>query len=234
MTLHRHDLIDSTNDEALRLARAGAPDGTVVVARQQSAGRGRQGRIWISPPGNLYVSFLVRTGRFPGFVAARAAEIGFVAALAVADTLDTIIAGCRLKWPNDVLLAGAKIAGVLTEMTGDAIVIGIGINVAHSPPDMPYPVVSAASLGGTASADDALAVLTDRLDRRLADWAAHGFGPVREAWLQRGPALGQSLTARLGATTITGGFAGMAEDGALLLTTAEGTRRIVAGEVLLS
>jgi BirA family biotin operon repressor/biotin-[acetyl-CoA-carboxylase] ligase len=234
VTLHRHDLIDSTNDEALRLARDGASDGTVVVARQQSAGRGRQGRIWVSPPGNLYVSYLFRTSRFPGVATGRVAEIGFVAVLAVADTLDTIIAGCRLKWPNDVLLAGAKIAGILTEMTGDAIVIGIGINVAHSPPDMPYPVISAASLGGTASADDVLVTLTARLDQRLADWQAHGFGPVREAWLQRGPILGQMLTARVGASSISGGFAGLAEDGALLLTTPDGPRRIVAGEVLPS
>jgi BirA family biotin operon repressor/biotin-[acetyl-CoA-carboxylase] ligase len=232
--LHRHDLIGSTNDEALRLAREGAPDGTVVVARQQSAGRGRQGRVWISPPGNLYVSFLIRTARFPGLVPSCVSEIGFVAALAVADTLDTIIAGSRLKWPNDVLLAGAKIAGILTEMTGDAIVIGIGINVAHSPPDMPYPVVSAASLGAVATADDALATLTDRLERRLTAWGAYGFGPVREAWLQRGPTLGQSLTARMGSSTVTGGYAGLAEDGALLLTTADGTRRIVAGEVVQS
>jgi BirA family biotin operon repressor/biotin-[acetyl-CoA-carboxylase] ligase len=232
--LHRHDLIGSTNDEALRLAREGAPDGTVVVARQQSAGRGRQGRVWISPPGNLYVSFLIRTARFPGLVPSCVSEIGFVAALAVADTLDTIIAGSRLKWPNDVLLAGAKIAGILTEMTGDAIVIGIGINVAHSPPDMPYPVVSAASLGAVATADDALATLTDRLERRLTAWGAYGFGPVREAWLQRGPTLGQSLTARVGSSTVTGGYAGLAEDGALLLTTADGTRRIVAGEVVQS
>ena len=234
MTVHRHDLIGSTNDEALRLARDGAPDGTIVVARQQSAGRGRQGRVWISPSGNLYVSYLVRTGRFPGFAPARAAEIGFVAALAVADTLDTIVAGSRLKWPNDVLLAGAKIAGILTEMTGDAIVIGIGINIAHSPPDMPYPVTSAASLGGTATANDALEVLTARLDQRLAAWHAYGFGQVREAWLQRGPAPGQLLTARVGAATINGGFAGLAEDGALLLMTADGPRRIVAGEVLQS
>ncbi len=234
MILHRHDLIGSTNDEALRLAREGAPDGTVVVARQQSAGRGRQGRVWISPPGNLYVSFLIRTARFPGLVPSCVSEIGFVAALAVADTLDTIIAGSRLKWPNDVLLAGAKIAGILTEMTGDAIVIGIGINVAHSPPDMPYPVVSAASLGAVATADDALATLTDRLERRLTAWGAYGFGPVREAWLQRGPTLGQSLTARMGSSTVTGGYAGLAEDGALLLTTADGTRRIVAGEVVQS
>ena len=228
MHLHRHALIGSTNDEALRLAREGAPDGTVVVAEQQTAGRGRQGRRWISPPGNLYVSFLIRTARFPGFTPARAAEIGFVAALAVADALDTVIAGCRLKWPNDILLAGAKVAGILTEMASDAIVIGIGINVAHSPPDMPYPVTSVATLGGTTTADSVLGTLANRLDHRLLGWSAHGFAPKREAWLQRGPTPGQILTARVGTGRLTGAFAGLAEDGALLLTTETVIRRIVA------
>jgi BirA family biotin operon repressor/biotin-[acetyl-CoA-carboxylase] ligase len=230
--LHRHALIGSTNDEALRLAREGAPDGTVVVAEQQSAGRGRQGRRWISPPGNLYVSFLVRTARFPGFTPARAAEIGFVAALAVADALDTVIAGCRLKWPNDVLLAGAKVAGILTEMAGDAMIIGIGINVAHSPPDMPYPVTSVAALGAAVSAETLLATLADRLDHRLLAWNTVGFAAVREAWLQRGPTSGQVLTARVGTGRVDGTFAGLAEDGALLLSTEDGVRRIVAGEVV--
>ena len=232
MHLHRHALIGSTNDEALRLARDGAPDGTVVVAEQQSAGRGRQGRRWISPPGNLYASFLVRTARFPSFTPGRAAEIGFVAALAVADALDTAVTGCRLKWPNDVLLAGAKVAGILTEMADDAIVIGIGINVAHAPPDMPYPVTSTAALGGTVSAESLLATLADRLDQRLLAWGAGGFAPVREAWLQRGPTQGQVLTAQAGTNRIAGIFAGLAEDGALLLSTADGVRRIVAGEVV--
>ena len=232
MLLHRHALIGSTNDEALRLAREGAPDGTVVVAGQQTAGRGRQGRRWISPPGNLYASFLVRTARFPGFTPPRAAEIGFVAALAVADALDTAIAGSRLKWPNDVLLAGAKVAGILTEMASDAVVIGIGINVAHAPPDMPYPVTSVASLGGTISADALLVTLADRLDHRLLAWDTAGFAAVREAWLQRGPTPGQVLTARAVSGGVTGIFAGLAEDGALLLMTTDGVRRIVAGEVV--
>jgi BirA family biotin operon repressor/biotin-[acetyl-CoA-carboxylase] ligase len=230
--IHRHVLIGSTNDETLRLAREGAPDGTVVVAEQQTAGRGRQGRQWISPPGNLYVSFLIRTERFPGFTPARAAEIGFVAALAVADALDTAIAGSRLKWPNDVLLAGAKVAGILTELASDAIVIGIGINVAHAPPDMPYPVTSVAALGATVSPDALLTTLADHLDQRLLAWHTAGFATIREAWLQRGPEPGQALTARAGSGRVTGTFAGLAEDGALLLATADGLRRIVAGEVV--
>lgn len=231
MTLLRYEVLGSTNDEALRLARAGAAHGTVITARQQTAGRGRHGRSWVSPPGNLLVSFLFRPAFFPGFTPMRAAELGFVAALGVADAIDAVTFGCRLKWPNDVLLGGAKAAGILTEMADDAIVIGIGINVAHSPPDMPYPVTSLAAAGAGADADAVLALLTDCLDTRIAEWMKQGFAATRTAWLRRGPGIGQALTVR-GAAARHGRFAGLAEDGALLLQTENGIQRIVAGEVM--
>src|ERR1700744_3471109 len=127
-TVWNHDRIGSTNDEARRLAKEGAPHGTVVHADEQTAGRGRMAHKWFSPPGNLYVSILLRTGE----PAARTAELSFLAALAVADT-----AGARLprqtramlKWPNDVLVSGAKIAGILLEQVDDATIMGIGLNV---------------------------------------------------------------------------------------------------------
>ncbi len=224
MILHCHDELGSTNDEAARLAREGAPHGAVICARRQTAGRGRQGRRWVSPVGNLHASFLLR----PGVPVARTAEIGFVAAVAIAATLDAVLPGqATLKWPNDVLISGAKVAGILTELVEDAVIVGIGVNVTHVPPDMPYPVVSLAALGSHATADEVLAGLMQQFGRGLAAWAQDGFGPVRTAWLRRGPALGQAL--RAGA--LAGGFAGLAEDGALLLDTEGGTRRVVAGEV---
>ena len=232
MIIHQHDQLGSTNDEALRLAQTGAPNGTIVVARQQTAGRGRHGRRWISPPGNLHVSFLFRTAAFNAFTPAHAAQPGFAAALAVAQAIDPICPGCRLKWPNDVLLAGAKIAGILTEFTGDALIIGIGVNVAHTPPDMPYPVTSLAAHGATTPASTLLTSLIGTLQQRLADWDAHGFGAVRAAWLERGPAQGSPLTIQAGPHRIDGYFAGLDEDDALLLTTADGGRRVVAGEIV--
>lgn len=232
MILQRHEVLGSTNDEALRLAHDGAAHGTVVTARQQTAGRGRQGRSWISPPGNLLVSFLFRSAAFAGFTAVRASELGFVAAVAVADTIDAMTGGCQLKWPNDVLLGGAKVAGILTEMAGDAIVIGIGINVAHSPADMPYPVTSLAAAGAAPDADAVLAALMDRMDDRIAEWTAGGFDAIRVAWLLRGPAIGQVMAARCREGWLDGQFAGLAKDGALLLQTQDGIQRIVAGEVL--
>ncbi len=133
------DSVGSTSDEALRLAREGAPHGTVVTAREQTAGRGRVGRAWASPPGNLYLSVLLRLD----LPVARIAELSFVAALAVAETVDAFVAGrASLKWPNDVLIDGAKVAGILIEQADGVAVIGIGVNVAHCPSGLAYPVTS--------------------------------------------------------------------------------------------
>ena len=230
--LRRYERLGSTNDEAFRLAQEGASHGTVVVAAQQTAGRGRQGRSWVSPPGNIHASFLFRTGGFPGFALIRAAEIGFVAAVGLAAALDRHVSGVRLKWPNDVLLGGAKLAGVLTEITGDAIIVGIGVNVAHVPPGLPYPVTSLAAQGVTVDADGVLHGVIEHVTAAFDDWDDVGFDPVRYAWVQRGPALGAVLRVRVGVATVEGGFAGLGTDGALLLAMPAGLRRVLVGEVL--
>jgi BirA family biotin operon repressor/biotin-[acetyl-CoA-carboxylase] ligase len=222
--------VSSTNDEAARLAEAGATEGTVVWAREQTGGRGRRGRSWASPVGNLYSSTILR----PGCPAARAAELGFVAALAVADMVP---AGreVRVKWPNDVLIDGGKVAGILPESSIAAdgrtehVVLGIGINVGFAPnlPEMRYP---GACLGGTVEA--ALEALTAALARRLVQWRRDGFSAVRTEWLTKAGPLGLEVDVKLGDELVRGRFAGMDGEGALLLDTAAGPRRIVAGELL--
>jgi BirA family biotin operon repressor/biotin-[acetyl-CoA-carboxylase] ligase len=224
------DVVESTNDEAARLADVGASEGTVVWARQQTGGRGRRGRRWASAVGNLYCSTVLR----PDCAAPRAAELGFVAALAVADIVP---AGrsVRLKWPNDVLVDGGKIAGILLESAiGQAadvqhVVAGIGVNVAFAPqlPEMRYP---GAALGGTVEA--ALEALTTAFARRLADWRRQGFDRVRAEWLGRAGPIGAEVDVRLGDELVSGRFSGLDPDGALLLQTASGPRRIVSGELL--
>ncbi len=224
------DSVGSTNDEAARLADSGAPEGTVVWAREQHGGRGRRGRSWASPPGNLYSSTILR----PECPAARAAELGFVAALAVGDLVPASRA-IRLKWPNDVLVDGGKIAGILLESAiaqdgrVEHVVAGIGINVAFAPQlaEMRYP---GASLGGTVEA--ALEGLSRALATRLAQWRRDGFGVVREAWLAQAGPLGAEVDVRLGEGLVRGRFAGLDHEGALLLDTAEGPRKIVSGELL--
>jgi len=222
--------VGSTNDEAARLADRGAAEGTVVWAREQTGGRGRRGRAWASPVGNLYTSTILR----PDCAAARAAELGFVAALAVADMVPAQ-RPVRVKWPNDVLADGGKIAGILLEsavgQTGkvEHVVAGIGLNVGFAPqlPDMRY---RGAALGGSVEA--AMEKLTAALARQLARWRREGFTAVRAAWLAKAGPLGAKVDVRLGEELVRGRFAGLDPDGALLLDTAAGPRRIVSGELL--
>jgi BirA family biotin operon repressor/biotin-[acetyl-CoA-carboxylase] ligase len=167
-------------------------------------------------------------------VPVRAAELGFVAALAVAD----IVARgrpVRLKWPNDVLVDGGKVAGILLEsslMHGERIqhvVAGIGVNIGFAPrlPDMRYP---GGTLGGTVEA--ALEGLTAAFARRLAQWRTAGFAEIRQAWLAQTSPLGAEVDVRLADGVVRGRFAGLDPEGALLLETSGGPRRIVSGELL--
>jgi BirA family biotin operon repressor/biotin-[acetyl-CoA-carboxylase] ligase len=222
--------VGSTNDEAARLADAGAPEGTFVWAREQTGGRGRRGRRWASPVGNLYCSTILR----PECSAARAAELGFVAALAVADLVPAGRA-VRVKWPNDVLVDGGKVAGILPESSigqdgaVEHVVLGIGLNVGFAPklPEMRYP---GATLGGTLEA--AVEGLAAGLARWLAEWRRRGFETIRAGWLERAGPLGAEVDVKLGEELVRGAFAGMDREGALLLETPAGPRRIVSGELL--
>lgn len=231
-TLVAFDSVASTNDEAGRLADAGAAEGTVVWAREQTGGRGRRGRHWASPVGNLYCSTIVR----PNCIAPHAAELGFVAALAVADVIP---AGrdVRLKWPNDVMVDGGKIAGILLEsavgQSGqvDYVVAGIGLNVAFAPklPEMRYP---GAMLGTEISVERALEALAGALARRIDEWRRKGFETMRHAWLAKAGPLGVEVDVKLSEGVVRGRFAGMDREGALLLDTDAGPRRVVSGELL--
>ncbi|MDP2329174.1 MAG: biotin--[acetyl-CoA-carboxylase] ligase [Reyranella sp.] len=229
-TLVALDSVGSTNDEAARLAETGAAEGTVVWAREQTGGRGRRGRHWASPVGNLYSSTILR----PDCTAAHAAELGFVAALAVSDVVP---AGreVRVKWPNDVMVDGGKIAGILLESSigqgglVEHVVAGIGINVGFAPqlPEMRYP---GAALGG--SVEVALEKFTHAFAARLAKWRRGGFEAVREAWLAKAGPIGAKVDVKLGEELVRGRFAGLDHEGALLLDTTAGPRKIVSGELL--
>lgn len=226
-TLHEHATLGSTNDEALRLASAGAPHGVLVTAAQQTAGRGRLGRNWSSPSGNLHASFLIRPGVPPN----RAAELGFVAALAVLDTCDALSEQrASLKWPNDVLVGGAKLAGILTELAGGAVIVGIGLNVGSAPDGLPY---ATACLGPPVTVEAATQELAEAMQRRFRSWQSHGFGGVRENWMARGPAVGSVLALQIGITRSEGVYAGLDLNGALMLDGPQGRRRFVAGETTL-
>lgn len=221
------DRIDSTNLEARRLAEAGERGPLWIVADEQTGGRGRMGRNWVSEPGNLYATFLFSMSAGPEV----AAQVSFVAALAVHDMASALRPEIRtrIKWPNDVLIGGAKFCGVLPEVVGAAparIAIGCGVNVAHAPSGTPYPVTC---LGGHLMVEAVLQELDTNLSHRLAIWdEGRGFPGLREAWEERALGLGAAVCAN----GMTGTFTGLAADGALLLTRADGsTIPIHSGEV---
>lgn len=234
------DEVDSTSTMAKRLCAADAEDGTLVWALSQTAGRGRLSRAWISPPGNLYVSLILR----PDAGAAKAVGLTFAAALAVAEAVEALLGGepmVRCKWPNDVLVAGRKVAGILLESATTAtgllewVVIGIGLNVASHPPDSEtiYPATSLHAEGAAGTdVEAALSVLCGCLDRWLRLWAGEGFAPIRGAWLDRAHGLGEPVTVRCGEVPLNGIFRGLDEDGALILYDGGTRRRVTAGDVL--
>jgi BirA family biotin operon repressor/biotin-[acetyl-CoA-carboxylase] ligase len=230
-TVWHHDKIGSTNDEARRLAAEGASHGTVVHADEQTAGRGRMAHTWYSPPGNLYISILLRTGK----PAECTTELSFLAALAVADTVEALLprqTRAMLKWPNDVLVSGAKIAGILLEQVDDTTILGIGLNVLEAPSNAAYKATTVVANGGIASVDGARDILLDRLARHLEVWQAEGFAPIRDQWLGRSYPVGAAIRATSAGQPLTGHFAGLDLDGALLLDTPQGRQRIVAGDVV--
>lgn len=228
--------IDSTSLEASRRAATGEHGPLWLWAARQTAGRGRSGREWASPEGNLYATLLMPVVDDP----ARASLYSFVACLAVADTLDTLIGTSertKLKWPNDALLDERKVAGVLLEsgLTDGArwLSIGIGINLAHAPPQTRWPSISVSeATGAMAPTPEAtLDILTRTMDARIAQFDGGGFDAIRTEWLARAARLGEVIEARLPAETITGRFDTLDDDGAMLLQTGTGACRIHAADV---
>ncbi len=230
------DRVGSTNDEVRLLADAGAGEGIIVTGGVQTAGRGRQGRTWVSPQGNLYASFLLR----PKVGPARAGEFGFGAAVAVAETVEHLAPGAhaKCKWPNDVLVNGQKIAGILLESRGtpetlDWLIAGIGVNVGTAPEKTTWPATSIVGLGGEASAERSLETLAARLDHWYRRWLDAGFAPLREAWLARAHALGETLKIKRNGDEREGKFVGLDPSGALVLELAGSRRETISyGEVV--
>ncbi|WP_339948305.1 biotin--[acetyl-CoA-carboxylase] ligase [uncultured Albimonas sp.] len=233
-----HERTGSTMDDARAKARAGEPGPVWIMARLQTGGRGRRGNAWKDPGGNMAATLMLR----PQMSARAAALLTFVSALAVADVAGRFAprAQVALKWPNDVLVEGGKIAGILLESEGQGpqpewISVGIGINLASRPPGDPaaaFPPISFADLGVPVPSPEAA---FDALAAAFAHWLdryrAEGFEPLRNAFLARAARLGEPVVARLPRETITGIFADLDSDGRLVLDTPQGARRIAAAEV---
>lgn len=227
------DSLPSTSDLLLRLAAAGEPERLAVLARRQTGGRGRDGRPWDSPRGNLYISVLLR----PKGSAREAGQWGLLAAVALHDALSPFLpkgAPLTLKWPNDLLLDGAKIAGMLCETAADArggiewMVAGLGANLAMAPRLPDRATACLADRGAPPAPETVAAGLLHAFDHWCAVQAREGFGPIRAAWMARGPRLDDRLAVRGG---IVGHYAGLAQDGSLLLAREGRVHAVASGEI---
>jgi len=233
-----HDEIDSTNAEALRLMRQCEHGPLWITAERQNAGRGRRGRKWISVRGNLHASLLLTD---PGPVE-HWPQLAFVAALAVHDAVVEVAPQIRpkleLKWPNDVLLAGAKFAGILIEGEGKeeegAVAIGIGVNCTAHPAAAAYPATDLAAGGASVAPAALFAALSVKMPGRLAQWnRGNGFATVRADWLARAAGLGESIRIGLADRELAGRFEGIDDAGRLVLIAPDGAKEVVAaGDVI--
>jgi BirA family biotin operon repressor/biotin-[acetyl-CoA-carboxylase] ligase len=221
----------STNADMLALAAAGAAESSWLRAERQTAGKGRQGRAWESPVGNFYGSTLVRLRPADP----PAPTLALITVVALEEAVRVFLpTGATIKWPNDLLIDGAKLSGVLLERAGDAVVVGIGVNLAHHP-DLPdRPATSLAAQGVAVAAANFAEVLAESFARWLSRWRGEGLDPIRQRWLDRAHPKGTALTARLpDGTAIDGLFEGLTAQGALMLRTQSGVELIHAGDVFL-
>jgi len=224
--------IDGTNEACRLCALAGEAAGLTIRADRQTAGRGRRGRAWSSPTGNLYASLLLRPDR----PVSEAAALGFAAVTAMGDVAEALLpatAQVRHKWPNDLLINGRKASGILLETQPGFLVLGIGVNIASHPADTSYPATDLVAEGAAPIAPQEL---LERLLTAFAPlydtWEALGFAALLPAWLGRAAGLGAAIDVRLERETLSGIFTALEPDGTLRLALGDGTeRRIAAGDV---
>lgn len=223
----------STQDLVRDLAETGEPEGLAIQSLQQTKGRGRHGNDWVSPMGNLYVSKLLR----PSCKADKAGQMAFVAALGLSDAIDEVIEEGHvktLKWPNDVLIDGKKVSGILLESKLDKhgrvdyLIIGTGVNI-FAPPE--------GAIGLDSIKKERLAVNTfrdiylEKLRARYISWQDKGFAEIRDAWLKQAHGVGKDMTIRLPEIVYRGVFEGIDESGTLIATVDGEKRTFTAGEV---
>lgn len=237
-----YDVLDSTNDEAKRLAAGGGAHGAVIWSKKQTAGRGRMGRHWISSEGNFFVSALLA----PNVRLEQCAQLSFVMAVAVAETLEAILpdpSALSLKWPNDILVSGKKIGGILLEsvttqeMSGTPrqwVIAGVGINIDSAPEHVLYPATCLRTEGvELISAKIVLSRFLHHFLLRYDDWAANGFAPAKAAWEERAYQIGKPIAVMVGDERHAGIYQGIDASGQLLLKTNAGNvMAILAGDVL--
>jgi BirA family transcriptional regulator, biotin operon repressor / biotin---[acetyl-CoA-carboxylase] ligase len=230
LTVHHLATVDSTNSEARRRVDCGEPTPFWVISDEQTAGRGRLGRDWISKLGNLYC-----THAFPfAAPATTASQISFVAALAIHDTASSFVNGrdISLKWPNDCLIDGAKFSGILAELYGSTMILGMGVNVLHEPDDLPYKATSIIAHSPQIMVTQVFETLQLKLKKWLQIWDnSNGFQHIHRGWEARCSAIGKPMSLDTGRAMLHGTFVGLAPDGGLVLNHHNTTTIHHAGDV---
>jgi len=249
--LEAFDSVGSTNAIALERAAAGDAGKLWIVSKKQESGRGRRGRVWATPEGNLAATLLL----VETYELKLAATLGFVAGLALADALNAVVPARRvavavdaggqgsrgdrfeLKWPNDVLADGAKLAGILLEsslLPGNrvALAIGIGVNVVAHPDDVPYPATSLRALGFSGDAETLFLALSDAWNENVRIWGnGAGLTEIRQRWLARAAGLGSEVAVRVDGNVVRGVFETIDEDCRFVIRADGGVVKIAAGDV---
>ncbi len=232
-TLECLEETDSTNEAVKRRAAETGLDRLIVQADGQTAGRGRRGRAWKSLPGNLFFSLVLKVRD-----AARLGEYSFLTALALARAVEDIAPNLapKCKWPNDVLLNGKKMSGILLETDGkhgiERLIVGVGVNIVPVGAEgMLYPVASLADEGCLTGMEEVLSAFMNRFDLLAKLREKEGFAPVLDGWKKRAYGLGAEIAVNLPDRRLTGTFSGLDKDGCLLLNNADGEYRITAGDV---
>ncbi|OCW58682.1 biotin--[acetyl-CoA-carboxylase] ligase [Hoeflea olei] len=226
--------VSSTNVECMERARAGDPGRLWITASRQTGGRGRRGRTWVSEPGNLYASLLlIDPAPWDGM-----ASLPLAVTIAVHDAVAAVLPDAperlRIKWPNDLLIGGAKTAGILIEAEGlengrRAVVIGCGINIAHKPEAGLYPATCLAQEGSSATPQMVFAHLVGSMQRVLDAWdQGRGLAAIRDAWIERALGFGAPVTVNLPDRQIHGLFDGIDGDGRLVLVLPDGRKQMIA------
>lgn len=223
--IERYGEVTSTNDIVRERHLVGEAPGLVVVGDAQTKGRGRHGRQWSSPKGNLYCSLGLR----PSVSSAVLPSLSLVVALTLAETIGQ---RTSLKWPNDVLIDGAKIAGILLEYDAGSVIVGMGVNIVSFPTQTPYPASCLSTKGLACSPELLLAGFLDRLRIDYENWQSAGFAPFRRRWLARGPQPGEILTLRQGEAFEKASFVDIADDGALIVERNRTKSRLTSAELM--
>lgn len=241
-----YECVDSTNEEAKRLAEGGAAHGAVIWAKEQTSGRGRLGREWVSKPGNLYLSLLLA----PDCKLADAAQLSFVAGVAAVEALQPLLPSggkFRCKWPNDVLYGDKKVGGILLESfttqpedgkgkTKQWVVVGLGVNIDSHPADTLYPATCLKEAGvELVSAKIVLTRFVESFMEFYDTWVKEGFAPVRTNWLNLAYGVGKSVKVSNADEVIEGIFGGMSESGEMLVTNKDGSQTAInSGDVFFN